>query len=106
MRRFYPVRRLLPSVAFSAAIIGAAAAAPAQPVCNGAIAEQLMAWPTDAPVSEFCRLRHSQSSGDNGSGVEIRNLYYHGHLVMKQGHVPILNVQYEAGNCGGANHCY
>src|SRR5262245_38391392 len=106
MRRFYPVRRLLPSVAFSAAIIGAAAAAPAQPVCNGATGEHLMSWPTDAPVWEFCWLRPSQSSGANGSGVEIRNLYYNGHLVMKRGHVPILNVQYEPGGCGGANLCY
>src|SRR5262249_2018734 len=88
----------------AAAILGTAAAA--QPVCNPAIGEHLMSWPTQAPVWEFCWLRPSESSAVNGSGVEIRNLYYNGHLVMKRGHVPILNVQYEAGSCGGANHCY
>src|SRR4029077_7231239 len=105
MRRTIPVRVLLfPVVA--AAILGTAAVAAAQPVCNGAIGEHLMSWPTAAPVWEFCWLRPSQSRGVNGSGLEIRNLYYNGHLVMKRGHVPILNVQYESGGCGGANLCY
>src|SRR5262245_63617108 len=90
--------------AFATVFLGAAAAG-AQPVCNSNIGEHLMSWPAEAPVWQFCWLRPAQSSGVNGSGVEIRNLYYNGHLVMKQGHVPILNVQYEAGNCGGASHC-
>jgi hypothetical protein len=64
--------------------------------------EHLMAWPTDNPVWQFCWLRPQDSSGANGSGVEIRNVYYNGHLVMKRGHVPILNVLYDPGGCG----CY
>jgi hypothetical protein len=106
MRRISPVRVFLLPVVFGAAILGTAAVAAAQPVCNSAIGEHLMSWPTQAPVWQLCWLRPSQSSGVNGSGVEIRNVYYNGHLAMKRGHVPILNVQYEAGQCGGANHCY
>jgi hypothetical protein len=64
--------------------------------------EHLMSWPDSSPVWQFCWLRPANSSGGNGSGLEIRNLYYKGHLVMKRGHVPILNVLYDPGGCG----CY
>jgi hypothetical protein len=64
--------------------------------------EHLMSWPDVNPVWQFCWLRAADSSGGNGSGLEIRNVNYKGHLVMKRGHVPILNVLYDAGGCG----CY
>ncbi|MEV8631714.1 hypothetical protein AB0395_08660 [Streptosporangium sp. NPDC051023] len=35
-----------------------------------------------------------QNPGD-GSGVELRDVRYRGRLVLRQAHVPILNVQYE-----------
>lgn len=90
----------------AAAIAVAATAGSAQPTCSGPN-EHLMSWPSDAPVWQFCWLRPAQSSGTNGSGLEIRDVYYNGHLVMKRGHVPIMNVQYDGGgSCGGANHCY
>src|SRR5262249_22410346 len=96
-------------ILFAAAALASLAAgsrpAPAQPVCD-LIHEHLMSWPAGAPVWQFCWLRPRDSSGTNGSGVEIQNVYYNGHLVMKRGHVPILNVQYDRGSCGGANHCY
>ena len=67
-----------------------------------------MSWPAESPVWELCWLRPSQSSGMSGSGLEIRNVHYNGHLVLKRGHVPILNVQYltGGGSCGGASRCY
>jgi hypothetical protein len=56
--------------------------------------------PLEEPVWELDVLPPALSSGPNGSGVEIRDVYYNGHLVMKRGHVPILNVKYTAGcNC-------
>jgi len=59
-----------------------------------------VAWPEGDPIWEMTVVRPSQSSGSDGSGLEIRDVYYNGHLVMKRGHVPILNVKYEAGcNC-------
>jgi hypothetical protein len=82
-----------------AGVILGAATAGAQPVCNLA-GEHLMSWPDVDPVWQFCWLRAPDSSGSNGSGVEIRNVYYNGHLVMKRGHVPMLNVQYLQTSCG------
>ena len=86
--------------------VGAAAMpASAQPACSGPD-ERLMSWPDVNPVWQFCWLRPADSSGANGSGIEIRDVHYNGHLVLKRGHVPIVNVQYDSGSCGGANHCY
>lgn len=60
-------------------------------------------WPENNPVWSFDFVRPSNSSGGRGSGLEIRDAYYNGQLVLKRGHVPILNVEYEAGvGCG----CY
>ena len=73
----------------------------ATPTCNLG-GEHLISWPTVDPVWEMCWMRPSMSSGMNGSGLEIRNVYYNGHLVMKRGHVPMLNVDYDPGGCG----CY
>lgn len=62
---------------------------------------RLMQWPSSTdPVWEFCFNAPSASSGPNGSGLEIYNVYYNGHLVFKRAHVPILNVLYAPGGCG------
>ena len=66
--------------------------------CSGS--ERLMSWPDENPVWEFCWLRPAQSSGSSGSGIELRNVYYNGHLVLKRAHIPILNVEYLPGGCG------
>ncbi|MEP6993707.1 MAG: hypothetical protein ABI968_04220 [Acidobacteriota bacterium] len=71
----------------------------AGPTCNLS-GEHLMSWPEPNPVWQFCWLRPSQSSGASGSGLEIRNVYYNGHLLLKRAHVPILNVLYDPGGCG------
>lgn len=70
----------------------------AQPACSGN--QHLMSWPDSDPVWQFCWVRPQDSSGANGSGLEISDLYYNGHLVMKRGHVPIVNVLYPQGGCG------
>jgi hypothetical protein len=92
-------------------LLGAAAAwlaasrLAAQPSCTPGN-EHLMSWPTANPVWQFCWVRPTGSSGSNGSGLEIREVYYNNHLVLKRGHVPILNVKYDPGGCGGPNLCY
>ena len=62
-----------------------------------------IAWPEGSRVSPIWTLTFlppSSSSGTVASGLEIRDVTYNGHLVMKRGHVPILNVKYETGcNC-------
>jgi hypothetical protein len=82
-------------------LLAAALAAPAaaQPACNLA-GEHLMSWPDANPVWQFCWLKAPDSSGTNGSGLEIRNVYYNNHLVLKRAHIPMLNVQYIQTGCG------
>ena len=95
---------LLPGLAPAIALAALAAlpvAASAQPACDLA-GEHLMSWPDVAPVWQFCWLRPQDSSGSRGSGLEIRDVHYNGHLVLKRAHVPMLNVEYEPGGCG----CY
>lgn len=94
-------KRLLPVLLLGAVSFLVASAGTAQPACNLA-GEHLMSWPTANPVWQFCWLRPQDSSGTNGSGLEIRDVSYNGHFVMKRGHVPMLNVEYEPGGCG----CY
>ncbi len=76
----------------------AAVPAAAQPACAGD--EHLMSWPDTDPVWQFCWVRPAQSSATRGSGIDLRNVYFNGHLVLKQAHMPILNVQYLPGGCG------
>jgi hypothetical protein len=92
-------RRILAAALLGAGWLAAADLAADSPTCSLA-GEHLMSWPTGNPVWEFCWLRPADSSAPNGSGLEIRNVYYNGHLVMKRGHIPILNVLYDPGGCG------
>jgi hypothetical protein len=48
----------------------------------------------------FLAVRPSASSGNWGSGVELRHVSYRGRSVLYQAHVPILNVLYDANACG------
>jgi hypothetical protein len=69
-------------------------------------------WPAANPVWDFCFRRPSDSSGANGSGLELSDVKYNGTLVLSRAHIPILNVKYVPnpgpipGACGGANLCY
>jgi hypothetical protein len=56
-------------------------------------------WPEVHPVWAFCAVRPNNSSGQNGSGVEIYNVRFRDHLVFKRAASPILNVLYVSG-CG------
>lgn len=49
---------------------------------------------------KFIVVRPSASSGSKGSGLEIRNVFYKGSLVLAKAHTPILNVQYAGNRCG------
>src|SRR5260370_14232572 len=58
---------------------------------------QTVQWPATNPVWKFTWIPPTASSGmENGrSGIELRNVYYKGHEVLYQAHVPVLNVLYE-----------
>ncbi len=45
-------------------------------------------------------VRPAASSGDVGSGVELRAVSYRGTRVLRRAHVPILNVRYDGNACG------
>jgi hypothetical protein len=45
-------------------------------------------------------VRPAASSGDMGSGVELRGVAYRGRRVLRRAHVPILNVRYDQNACG------
>ncbi len=57
-------------------------------------------WPATNPLWSFDFIRPANSTGENGSGLELRDVYYDGHKVFDRAHVPILNVEYEPGGCG------
>jgi hypothetical protein len=93
------MKRLSLSLLFSLGLIGllwpvSVAAQSCTGGCNP------VAWPETNPVWEFCWIPASASSGINGSGIEIRDVKYNGRLVLKRGHAPILNVDYDPGGCG------
>lgn len=54
------------------------------------------------PLWEMLVIRPAASSGRIGerSGVEVRDVKYKGKLVLKRGHVPVLNVNYTGDVCG------
>jgi hypothetical protein len=49
---------------------------------------------------EMLIIRPSASSGTRKSGIEVRDVKYKGKSVLKRGHVPVLNVQYNPSTCG------
>ena len=55
---------------------------------------------------ELVVARPSASSGVNGSGVELREVDYQRVRVLFRGHVPILNVAYDAGAAPGCGPTY
>jgi hypothetical protein len=91
--------RLLSTALLAVSVLAARGAA-AQPVCSGNL--HYIQWPSTNPLWKMCWMRPSQSSGQSGSGIELRDVYYRDHLVLKRAHAPILNVLYAPGGCG----CY
>ena len=57
-------------------------------------------WPADHPVWSLCWISPDGSSGIDGSGIELRDVYYKGKLVLRRAGIPVLNVEYDPGGCG------
>ncbi len=76
-------------------------AAAGSPTCVSP--ETKLSWPADNPVWEMCWLAPNQSVGPRGSGMELRNVYRNGQLVMRRAHAPMLFAEYKDGAGGG---CY
>ena len=57
-------------------------------------------WPAERPVWSLCWVSPDESSGIDGSGIELRDVSYKGNLVLRRAGLPLLNVQYDPGGCG------
>jgi hypothetical protein len=72
-------------------------------------APNLVEWPSSSnAVWKLCWVDPRNSSGLNGSGLELTNIFYRGNQVMYQAHIPVLNVLYDnvPGACGGTYRTY
>ncbi len=65
--------------------------------------ETKLSWPAVNPVWEMCWLAPDDSVGPAGSGMELRNVYWNGQLVLRRAHAPMLFAEYKDGNGGD---CY
>ncbi|HKR63805.1 MAG TPA: hypothetical protein VJZ00_08740 [Thermoanaerobaculia bacterium] len=83
---------------FLALSLFAAASLHAQ-FCTG---KNHITWPNANPVWDLCWVSPPDSSGPDGSGLEIRHAFYKGHRVFWRANVPVLNVLYDqpSGPCG------
>ncbi|MEJ5295346.1 MAG: hypothetical protein WHT28_08895 [Fimbriimonadales bacterium] len=63
---------------------------------------QALAWPASNPVWQMLVRRPSGTTSDQnyGAGVELRDVYYNGRLVLRRGGMPVLNVFYDGNSCG------
>ena len=59
-------------------------------------------WPSAAPVWSLCWTPPNQSSGIDGSGLELRHVFYKGKRVFWRANMPVLDVLYDqpSGFCG------
>src|ERR1019366_6252377 len=72
----------------------------AQSVNDACAAPHTIVWPADHPVWSLCWIAPDSSSGVDGSGIELRDVFYKGKLVLRRAGIPVLNVNYDPGGCG------
>ena len=63
-------------------------------------------WPSTNPVWSLCWTPPNNSSGVDGSGLELHHVFYKGRQVFNRAHIPVLNVKYDPGGCGGSTLSY
>ena len=51
-------------------------------------------------IWRFLCIRPAASSGNNASGIELRDVRYRGKMVLSRANAPVLNVQYYQNACG------
>lgn len=83
---------------FSLLIAGAMAHA--QSVQDDCYPPHRIDWPAVRPVWSLCWISPESSSGIDGSGLELRDVFYKGRLVLRRAGIPLLNVDYDPGGCG------
>lgn len=59
-------------------------------------------WPNSNPVWTLTWVTPDQSAGVDGSGLQLTGVRYRDKQVLHMAHLPVLNVRYEPGGCGGS----
>lgn len=101
MRTRHAAALVLKGVVLAVVLLGARDAS-AQ-TCD---ANHTIRWPDQNPIWEMCWTSPVDSSGVDGSGLEITDVTYNGKVVLARGHIPVVNVKYEPGGCGGLELSY
>jgi hypothetical protein len=86
--------------------MSAGSVASGQAVPGYCVAPYKINWPASNPVWSLCWVPPDNSSGVDGSGLELRHVFYKGKRVFWQANVPVLNVKYDPGGCGGPDLSY
>ena len=63
--------------------------------------DHLINWPTVNPVWTICWVSPENSSGIDGSGLELTWAAYRASRSCSVANVPVINVKYDPGGCGG-----
>ncbi|GJM09134.1 MAG: hypothetical protein DHS20C11_14100 [Lysobacteraceae bacterium] len=67
--------------------------------CTGS-EEYYVQWPKDGvPVWEMCFVTPENSSAADGSGLELREVYFGGYQVFERAHSPMLFADYSSSTC-------
>jgi hypothetical protein len=85
---------------FLLALIPAVSTAHAQDSQHDCAPPHLIDWPATHPVWSLCWISPESSSGIDGSGLELRDVFYKGRRVLRRAGLPLLNVNYDPGGCG------
>ena len=86
--------------------LGPVPSAHGQAVSGYCVSPNKINWPASDPVWSLCWVSPPASSGVDGSGLELRHVFYRGRRVFWRAHLPILNVKYDPGGCGGSDLSY
>lgn len=95
-----------PAVVRAALLLAAAVAIGGDAAAQSCDADHTIRWPESNPIWQLCWISPEDSSGIDGSGLEIADVRYNGRLVLARGHIPVLNVKYDPGGCGGFDLSY
>ena len=98
--------RSLARQALKAAVFGVVLFAARDAAAQTCDANHTIRWPDTNPIWQMCWTSPVDSSGIDGSGLEITNVTYNGRLVLGRGHIPVVNVKYDPGGCGGLDLSY
>jgi hypothetical protein len=82
------------------ALLVASGAAHAQPTQQDCAPPYRIDWPAADPVWSLCWISPDSSSGIDGSGLELRDVFYKGQRILRRAGLPLLNVNYDPGGCG------